>query len=137
MHFVQQALKSQFGDIGTYFVTLCIFLFAFSSIVGNFYYAEANIKFITESKTVMNIFKCICIIIVFAGALVNMDVAWSIADIIMASMATINIIAIFLLRKPALNALDDYRRKKKSGIDPTFLGSDIGLDDIECWQKNK
>lgn len=133
--FVQKALASQMGQIGITFVTVCIFLFAFSSIIGNFYYAEANMKFITPSETAMKVFKCFCVAVVLIGARVSLDVAWSVADIIMAAMATINIIAIFLLRKQAFDCLHDFQRKKKAGLPLTFVGEDIGLTDLECWHE--
>jgi len=133
--FVQQALKSQMGSIGIFFVTISILLFAFSSIIGNFYYAEANMKFITPSKNAMVVFKIICTAVVFVGAMVSMEVAWSVADIIMAAMATINLIAIFLLRDKAFAAYHDYMAKKKAGKPLNFLGSDIGLDNLDCWHE--
>ena len=133
--FVQQALKSQMGSIGIFFVTISILLFAFSSIIGNFYYAEANMKFITPSKNAMVVFKIICTVVVFVGAMVSMEVAWSVADIIMAAMATINLIAIFLLRDKAFAAYHDYMNKKKAGKPLNFMGSDIGLDDLDCWHE--
>jgi len=132
--FVQQAMASQMGEIGILFVTISIILFAFSSIIGNFYYAEANMKFITDSKLAMNIFKGFCTAVVLVGAMVSMSVAWSVADIIMAAMATINIVAIFLLRKDAFMALKDFNRKKHDGKALDFKGADIGLKDLDCWK---
>jgi AGCS family alanine or glycine:cation symporter len=135
--FVQKALSSQIGSIGILFVTVCITLFAFTSIIGNFYYAEANMKFISSSNIVMNIFKCVCVAIVFIGSIISMEIAWSVADIIMASMATINIIAIFLLRRKVFDALNDYGEKKKAGRKIDFRGSDIGIDDLDCWNDDR
>lgn len=132
--FVQQAMSSQMGRYGILFVTISILLFAFTSIIGNFYYAEANMKFITSSGNAMIVFKIACSLVVLLGAMVSMRIAWSVADIIMAVMATVNITAIFLLRNKAFAAQKDFRRKQNSGEDLVFHGSDIGLSDLDCWK---
>ena len=53
----QQALSNEVGSIGSTFVALAILLFAFSSIIGNYYYGEANIRFITSKRSVLFIYR--------------------------------------------------------------------------------
>ncbi|MFV0515865.1 MAG: alanine/glycine:cation symporter family protein [Aminipila sp.] len=131
---VQQSIASQFGELGIHVVTIAICLFAFTSVIGNYFYAEANIKFISSNPIVMLIFRLFAIVMVFVGAQVSMSTAWDLADVLMGLMATVNIIAILLLGGIAIRALKDYSAQKAQGKDPVFKAANIGLHDTECWK---
>ena len=132
---LQQCVSRVIGPIGIHFVTFIVCLFAFTSILGNYFYAEANILFITKNKTVMLIFRLAAAAMVFIGAGNNMDVAWSLADITMGLEAVVNIIAIFLLSKIAIACLKDYEKQKKEGKDPVFHEKNIGLTNTDVWKE--
>lgn len=131
----QNALTSQIGSFGSTFIALCILLFAFSSIIGNYYYGEANIEFLTDKKLYINIYRlCVALMVLF-GSIASLEIVWNLADIFMAIMAIINLIAITLLGKFAFRALDDYTKQKKEGKDPVFKASSIeGLENIDLWK---
>jgi AGCS family alanine or glycine:cation symporter len=131
----QAALSSHIGPIGNIFIAVCIFLFAFSSIVGNYYYGQSNMEFINLSKTGLNIFRALVVAMVLFGSLTKVQVVWNLADISMGLMAIINLVAIALLGKYAFMALDDYTAQKKSGIkDPVFEAKKFkGLEKVQCW----
>lgn len=131
---VQQSVASVFGEFGIHMITAAIFLFAFTSIIGNFFYAEANIKFISPNRVFMFVFKVLAVIMVFVGAQISMATAWDLADVLMGLMATVNIIAILLLGKIAFRALRDYEAQKKSGKNPVFIAANIGLTNTELWK---
>ena len=131
---LQQCVARVIGPIGIHFVTIIVCLFAFTSIIGNYFYAEANILFITKNKMVMTIFRIAAAIMVFIGAGNSLDVAWSLADITMGLEAVVNIIAILLLGRIAFAALDDYEKQKEAGLDPVFHESNIGLHDTDVWK---
>ena len=131
---IQQSVSSQFGTFAIHIVTISVCLFAFTSILGNFFYAEANILFITKNKVVMVIFKILAAIMVYVGANNNITVAWSLADITMGIEAIINIVAITILSNIAVKALKDYEKKKKAGAEITFHESDIGLSNTDVWK---
>lgn len=132
---LQQCVARVVGPIGIHFVTVIVCLFAFTSIIGNYFYAEANILFITKNKTAMMIFRIAAAIMVFIGAGNSLDVAWSLADITMGLEAVVNIIAIVLLGRIAFAALDDYEKQKKAGLDPVFYEGSIGLNDTDVWKE--
>lgn len=134
--FVQAAISANVGEWGIHFITVSIFAFAFSSLIGNYFYAESNILFIKDSKLLLNLFRVTCLIAVFLGALADFDLAWNIADITMGLMAIVNIIAIFLLRKTLFKTLKDYETQKKEGKDPVFCEDNIGIKDT-VWTKEK
>ncbi len=131
----QDALATQVGDAGRVFVAVAILLFAFSSIIGNYYYGEANIRFITQRKTPMFIYRILVGGMVMFGALASLDLAWSLADVTMALMTLCNLAAIAPLSKQAFLLLEDYRRQKKEGRDPVFDKNQIPelRDKAECW----
>ncbi len=131
---IQHSVANQFGPIAIHIITIAVCLFAFTSILGNYFYAEANIRFITKNKVVLIIFRILAAAMVLIGANNNMTVAWSLADITMGIEAVINIIVILLLSKIAFNALKDYEKQKKEGKDPVFHESNIGLDNTEVWK---
>lgn len=132
----QQALTNEVGSIGGVFVAVAIFLFAFSSIIGNYYYGEANIRFITGKKSILYLYRFLVGGMVLFGALASLDLAWSLADIMMALMTICNLIAISLLSKQAFLLLNDYRTQKRNGIQsPAFDKNSIPelKDKAECW----
>ncbi|MBS6194967.1 MAG: alanine:cation symporter family protein [Clostridiales bacterium] len=131
--YVQAAISANVGKWGIHFITFSIFAFAFSSLVGNYYYAESNILFIKNDRRVLNVFRVTCIAAVFFGTLGDFSLMWNIADITMGCMAIVNILVIFLLRDTAAKALKDYEKQKKLGKTPRFKGTDIGVKDT-IWK---
>lgn len=132
----QHALNNEIGSIGGIFVAVSLFFFAFSSILGNYYYGEANIRFITRKRKYIFIYRILAGAMVMFGALANLNLAWSLADITMGLMAICNLIAITLLGKYAFRLLKDYRQQKKAGISsPVFTKEKMKdiEDELECW----
>ena len=134
----QAALHSEIGSFGPVFIAVAIFLFAFSSIIGNYYYGEANIRFMTKSRTVMTVYRLFSGgVVVMFGALATLDLVWSLGDLCMALITACNLVAIVCLGKYAFRLLDDYRRQKRQGVkEPVFhrrLLPEIERD-IECWE---
>ena len=133
----QEALTTQIGGAGRIFVAVAIFFFAFSSIIGNYYYGEANVKFITSSRKVLNAYRLLVGVMVMSGAVMSLQTVWSLADLTMALMTLCNIAAIVLLGGQVMTLLKDYRKQKSAGLDPVFRKSNIeefaSNDSLECW----
>ena len=132
----QAALSAEVGSAGGIFVALAILLFAFSSIIGNYYYGEANIRFITSQKWVLLLYRLMVGGMVLFGALASLDLAWSLADVTMGLMTICNLIAIALLSKQAFLLLQDYLKQKQGGTkSPVFTCDRIPAlkDKAECW----
>ena len=134
--FVQAAVKANVGEWGIHFITFSIFAFAFSSVIGNYFYAESNILFIKNSKFLLFCFRITCVVVVFLGAQADFSLVWNLADVTMGFMAIVNIIAIFMLRKTVLLALDNYEQLKKQGKKPVFNEKSIGLSGT-VWTKEE
>ena len=134
----QSALQSEVGAVGPIFIAIAIFLFAFSSIIGNYYYGEANIRFITPNTTVMTVYRIFSagVMVVF-GAVASFELVWNIVDFFMAFLTACNLIAIVVLGRYAFRLLDDYRQQKRQGIkEPVFHRRQLPEieDEIECWE---
>ena len=121
----QKALESQFGGVGASFLAVAMFLFAFSTIIGNYAYAEGNVEFIRSSKLILLVFRLIVLAMVMFGAVASLPMVWDMADFAMGLMALINLMAIVLLSRYFFIVLKDYQRKLKQGdLMPTFKASD-------------
>ncbi len=131
--YVQRAVSTVFGDVGILFITIAIFFFAFTSLVGNYYYTESNLLFIKNNKTLLNAFRITCLIAIFLGAQADFSTVWNLADVLMGFMSIVNIFAIVLLGNIAVNALRDYDKQREEGINPVFKGKNIGLTDLDTW----
>ena len=117
----QKALESQIGSWGGGFLAIILFLFAFTSIIGNYAYAESNVQFINNNPKIMLVFRILVLVMVYFGAITSVPLVWSMADLSMGLMATINLIAILLLTPIALILLKDYTSQLKKGIkEPEF-----------------
>lgn len=132
--FVQKAISANVGTWGIHFITASIFAFAFSSLIGNYYYAESNILFIKNNNFLLFVFRCTCLLAVFFGAQADFSLVWNLADITMGCMAIVNIIAILLLGNIALKVLKDYETQKKAGKNPVFKAKNVGIHNTECWK---
>ena len=131
----QSALSVQVGSWASIFVAVAIFLFAFTSVIGNYYYGETNIEFIKKSRMAVFIYRLGVIAMVLFGSVASLDLVWSLADLFMGVMALINLTAIVLLSRTALAALKDYLQQRKEGKDPAFYADSIpGLTGIESWE---
>lgn len=133
----QAAFTAQVGQLGSIFVAVAILLFAFSSIIGNYYYGEANIRFISQRPIYLWIYRVLVGCMVMCGAVMSLDLAWSLADVTMGLMTICNLIAIVLLSRQAIWLLRDYTAKKRKGINsPTFRKDEMPEEmrrDIVCW----
>lgn len=133
----QAALAAQLGMWATHAVTIIIFFLAFSSVIGNYYYAEANLPFLSKSKSAMNIMRVLVLLCVVGGAVGSVPLVWSLADTFSALMATVNIAAVLPLSGVAVALLGHYAKQKAHGINPTFHRDELpglrGHEHIECW----
>ena len=134
----QAALNSEIGAIGPTFIAIAILLFAFSSIIGNYYYGEANIRFMTSSNTVLTLYRLFSGgVLVMFGAMASLEIVWNLGDLCMALLTACNLVAIISLGKYAFRLLEDYRQQKRRGIkEPVFHRGQLPEieKDLMCWE---
>jgi len=134
----QDSMSSLIGPWASYFIAIAILFFAFSSIIGNYYYGETNIEFIKAHKSWLTIYRVLVLGMIMFGALATVEIVWSMADLFMGLMAIINLFAIFLLGKIAFKVLEDFSKQRKMGLNPVFKASSIpGLKQAECWEDDQ
>ena len=133
----QAALLSEIGNFGPIFIAVAIYLFAFSSIIGNYYYGEANIRFMTSNRLVLIVFRVLSGgVLVMFGALSSLEIVWSLGDLCMALVTACNLVAILALGKYPFRLLTDYIHQKRAGIKEPVFHKKL-LPEIEqeltCW----
>ncbi len=132
----QQSLASIFGSLAPSALSLMILMFAFSSIVGNYYYGEINIAFFEgNGQKILQLFRCGVILMVLFGCLAEFSLVWNLADLFMGLLCLTNLYAIARLAKYVRITLNNYVEQKHQGIsepsfDPAILES---RDGIHAW----
>ena len=138
--YVQQATTVDFGTLGPVLITLAMVLFAFTTLIGNFFYVENCVAYLNNGKMpsrgVMQAIRFFGAVVIFIGAGMSMAAAWDIADILMAFMCLINIPSCIALGGVALATTEDYAKQKAEGKKPVFKAANIGLatDNLDFWK---
>lgn len=136
--YIQDSLATNFGAFGSFFITAALALFAYTTLIGNYFYAEMNISYLYKdaqsNKTFMFCYRLLAVVIIFIGAQFSAGLAWDLADVLMGFMALINVPVCLILGGTAFKALDDYIKQRKEGKDPVFKAADIGIHDTEYWK---
>ena len=138
--YVQQATTVDFGTLGPVLITLAMVLFAFTTLIGNFFYVENCVAYLNNGKMpsrgVMQTIRFFGAVVIFIGAGMSMAAAWDIADILMAFMCLINIPSCIALGGVALATTEDYAKQKAEGKKPVFKTANIVLatDNLDFWK---
>lgn len=137
--FTQSAIDSIFTGVGSIFITIAIFFFAFTTLLSFVLYTDMNVSYILKNKSegvrrlMTLVFRIIIVLIILVGATRSSAAAWNTADIGVGIMCWINLIALLILSGIAVKLLRDYERQKKLGIDPVFEPQDCNIKSAELW----
>lgn len=133
--YTQMAIASHFPTIGAGFVAVALLFFAFTTIMAHYYIAETNLSYLDKkgNKWLINILRILILFATFYGSIKTAEAAWTLGDIGVGVMAWLNIIAILLLRKPAMKVYRDYQQQRKAGKDPVFKAKDVGITNTDQW----
>ncbi|MEK4292520.1 alanine/glycine:cation symporter family protein [Paenibacillus sp. FSL R5-0914] len=133
----QAALSEHIGSWASGSLAIMIFLFAFSTLIGNYYYGETNIEFLNSNKKVLLFYRYSVLAMIIFGSVAKVQLVWDLADLFMGFMVIVNLIAILLLSKVAFAALKDYKKQKREGKDPVFYKDSIpGFENVEGWDNS-
>ncbi|KEQ08102.1 alanine/glycine:cation symporter family protein [Pseudorhizobium pelagicum] len=137
----QAALQEHLGSFGSYFIATAIFFFAFTSIIGNYSYAENAMTFLGAGSGIgLFILRSAVLLMVVWGAYETVATVFNAADASMGLMATINLIAIVLLSGTVAKLTSDYFRQRRSGKEPVFQAADYpelaGKIDKAIWTRD-
>ena len=130
----QSALADSVGAWGAHAITFILFFLAFSSVIGNYYLAQANLQYLTDSKTAMTVFRLVVIGFVIFGAFGSVPLVWALGDTTAGLLAIFNIVAIVPLGGVALKLLKNFNDQRRKGIDPVFHREMLPeLKNVEYW----
>ncbi|MDN6273763.1 MAG: alanine:cation symporter family protein, partial [Corynebacterium casei] len=130
----QLALSNEVGNWGAHMVTFILFFLAFSSILGNYYLAEANVEYLTQSRIWLFLFRAVVIFFVWFGAVGSLPLVFALADTGAGTMVILNILAIVPLSGVALKLLKNFNDQRRHGIDPVFHRDMLPeLENVEVW----
>ncbi|SMY12287.1 alanine or glycine:cation symporter, AGCS family [Brevibacterium jeotgali] len=131
---VQESLTASLGAWSAVLLGVIMLLLAFTSVLGNYSYGEANVHFLTAKRGWHLTFGVSVVAMVFIGSVISVELAWSIAGVTMVVIALINLVVITILAPTAMRLLRDYRAKAAKGEDPIFLSSDMpDLANVDTW----
>ena len=134
------AIAASLGPWTTWLMTILVFVFAFSSVLGNYVYAEINLFFLGAGERAINIFRVLVLGAIALGAVAKLSTVWDFADISMGLMAIVNLVAIVLLGKWAFAVLQNYHLQAEAGEDPVFVADEAALPghlDGDIWTRSR
>ena len=129
-----RAMSHHLGSMGAWYLTAAIILFAYSTIIANYFYGETNVRFITEKPWALLAFRLASGVTVMAGGLMTLQQSWSIVDLAMGLITIVNLIAVILLSRYVFRLLRDYREQRRAGQNPTFHRTMFPEADLEAWE---
>lgn len=131
----RNAMEHHLGNFGASFLTAAIFLFAYSTIIANYFYGETNVRYITGKSWAITLFRCLSGVVVLLGGFLTLQQAWSIVDLAMALMTILNLIAVCLLSRYAFRLLKDFKEQRRRGTKEPVFNPDLFAEaDLEGWR---
>lgn len=106
----QHAFTAGFGAYGTKFVATCLFFFAFSTIIGWYFFGEANVKYLFGKAGIWP-FRILVVLFLIVGSSVKVELVWELADMFNALMVIPNLIALLALSGLVVKIKNDYEKK--------------------------
>lgn len=134
MELIQNAMYDYFGDFGKIYISLVIVALSFSVTIGAYFASIMNVKYVSDKKIYINIFRVLMIMAIINGIYVTIEIVWAVGTIIMSILATINIIALIFLFNIVKKVLDDYMDKRRQKLPLDFNAENIGIKDTICWK---
>ena len=129
------AMDYHLGSFGAWFLTAAIFLFAYSTIIANYFYGETNVRYISQKPWAITLFRCLSGVVVLLGGFMTLQQAWGIVDLAMALMTITNLIAVCLLSRYAFRLLKDFKEQRRKGPkEPRFNPDLFPEADLEGWK---
>ncbi|MBB4935093.1 AGCS family alanine or glycine:cation symporter [Lipingzhangella halophila] len=133
----QGALLDSLGVWAVHAITAILLLLCFTSVLGNYYYGEANVYFLARGEPGRALlgFQFIFLAAAFLGSVGTVEIIWNLADTTMGLMAVVNLLALAPLTGVVVLVLRDYRDQLRQGIDPVFTRDRLPqLRGVECWE---
>ncbi len=131
-----RALETEIGSVAKYFVSVAIFFFAYSSIIGNYYYGETAMRYVSGKKSVIAVFQVITVGVVVLGGVMSLDDIWTLIDLCMCTIVILNVYSILRLSPKVTFLWKNYKAQLCEGKEPVFKKEMMPSEDakdIESW----
>lgn len=104
----QNAFVQSLGNYGDIFIAICLFFFAFSTIIGWYFFGEANVRYLFKTEYSINIYRVIVMIMIIVGSTLKVGLVWELADMFNGMMVLPNLIGLLALGKYARTSMKEY-----------------------------
>lgn len=111
----QEAFNIAFGPMGQKFLAICLTFFAFTTVIGWYYFGENNIRFLFKGKKALRVYQIAVLAFIILGSFQKVDFVWSLADMFNGIMVIPNLIGVLFLFKESKAILKDYDSQVLSG----------------------
>jgi NhaA family Na+:H+ antiporter len=136
VNLVSRGVEAALGGWALQAMALILMLFTFTSVLGNYYYGESSVRFLHDRPATINVLRGVVIAGTFTGSVLSLDTVWSLADVTMGLMATVNLVAVLALTGVVVKVLRDYDAQRRDGLDPVFhSGSVPGIKGLQVWER--
>ncbi|MFF2449616.1 alanine/glycine:cation symporter family protein [Neobacillus sp. NPDC058068] len=136
--YTQEAVETVLPGFGSVFISVAIFLFAFTTLMAYYYIAETTLVYLDRKlkmQWLKTVLKLGLLVMVYIGCVESAAFIWALGDLGIGSMAWLNLAAILLLLKPTLKILKDYDIQRKAGKEPVFDPIKLGIKGADFWEE--
>nr|WP_255672335.1 alanine/glycine:cation symporter family protein [Glycomyces amatae] len=135
VNLVTRGVDAALGGWALQVMALILVLFTFTSVIGNYFYGESSVRFLRDRPWSVAALRVAVVGLVLLGSVASLDTVWSIADVTMGLMATVNLVAVLALSGVTVKVLRDYDRQRAAGLDPVFTRDSVpGLKGLQVWE---
>ncbi|MDN4474579.1 alanine/glycine:cation symporter family protein [Demequina sp. SYSU T00192] len=132
------AVVGSLGGWAGALLSVIVFLLAFSTILGLYFYGESNIEYITPRRAALNGYRLAVIALVAIGGLVSASLVWSLADLLLGVLALLNLLALAPLSRHVFALLKDFTSQERAGRDPVYTRDRVpGIPGVEVWEDER
>lgn len=111
----QAAFTSAFGQFGAIFIAICMFFFAFSTIIGWYFFGEKNVRYLFGSKAV-KVYAALVVVCIVIGSALKVDLVWNLSDLFNSLMVIPNVLGLWALSNVAGELYEDYKKKQPAKV---------------------
>lgn len=111
----QAAFTSAFGQFGAIFIAICMFFFAFSTIIGWYFFGEKNVRYLFGSKAV-KVYAALVVVCIIIGSALKVDLVWNLSDLFNSLMVIPNVLGLWALSNVAGELYEDYKKKQPAKV---------------------
>lgn len=139
--YVQHAIDTIFPGFGSAFLAIAMLLFAFTTILGNYYAAETGVAYLVDKikgankKVLLTAIRLATIVAILLFCSRSSLLAWAVGDLGMGIMSWLNLIALILLSNVAVKVFRDFEEQYKLTGDAVFEPERLGIKNTEVWEK--